>query len=547
LFNNAGLFGINAISFVGFTGAVVAVSWWKTRRDRMDTSDAYFLAGRSLTAWVIAGSLLLTNLSTEHLIGLNGDAFNHTIAVTAWETTAAIAVVLMALFFLPRYLKSGFTTIPQYLAARYDNHTRVIAAALFLVSYVLAILPVVLLFGATGMESLFNISKTFGITEKQAIWLVVWGVGTLGSLYAIFGGLKAIAISDTVNGVGFLIAGLMIPVLALKMVGDGSVFEGAREVYTQESHKFDVTGNEPGSFLPFGVLFTGMIVNQVFFWCTNQSIIQRTLGAKSLAEGQKGVLLCAVFKMLGPLIIVFPGVIAYHMFKDQLGPDQYLMAYPTLVKTVLPPVLVGFFAAVMVGAVLSTFNSVLNSSATLFSESIYQVIFNKHATGRQVVLSGRLCSVVLAISSMFMAPLIDTSGSLYNYLQKINATFFGPMLAVILLGLLTRRVSALAAKVGLILGPILFYLLVFMFGDSIQTAIKGTFGLEHDIHFLHFLAFVFVLTTLLMLAISKFKPAEKVYVQPYTRDVDITPWKHAKLAGGAITAAVILFYVMLAQ
>lgn len=547
MLNHTGMFGINAVSFVGFTGAVVAISWWKTRRDRMDTSDAYFLAGRSLTAWVIAGSLLLTNLSTEHLIGLNGDAFNHTIAVTAWETTAAIAVVLMALFFLPRYLKSGFTTIPQYLAARYDNHTRVIAAALFLVSYVLAILPVVLLFGATGMESLFNISKTFGITENQAIWLVVWGVGTLGSLYAIFGGLKAIAISDTVNGVGFLIAGLMIPVLALKMVGDGSVFEGAREVYTQEHPKFDITGNEPGSFLPFGVLFTGMIVNQIFFWCTNQSIVQRTLGAKSLAEGQKGVLLCAVFKMLGPFIIVFPGVIAYHMFKDQLGPDQYLMAYPTLVKTVLPPVFVGFFAAVMVGAVLSTFNSVLNSSATLFSESIYQTIINRHATGRQVVLSGRLCSIVLAISSMFMAPLIDTSGSLYNYLQKINATFFGPMLAVILLGLLTRRVSALAAKVGLVLGPILFYLLVFMFGDSIQAAIKGAFGLEHDIHFLHFLAFVFVLTTLLMLAISKFKPAEKVYVQPYTHDVDITPWKHAKLAGAAITTGVILFYVLLAQ
>jgi SSS family solute:Na+ symporter len=538
---------INIASFIGFTALVVIISYLKTRKDAMRGSDAYFLAGRSLTFWVIAGSLMLTNLSTEHLIGLNGDAFNHTFAVTAWETTAALAMVLTALCFLPRYLKSGFTTIPQYLAARYDKHTRTIAVILFLVSYVLAILPVVLLFGATGMESLFNVSETFGITEKQAIWLIVWGVGTLGSLYAIFGGLKAVAISDTVNGVGFLVAGLLIPFLALRLVGEGSFFAGLQEVYTEEHAKFDITGDEPGSFLPFSVLFTGMIVNQIFFWCTNQSIIQRTLGARSLAEGQKGVLLAAFFKLLGPIIIVFPGIIAFHMFKDQLSSEEYLMAYPMLVKAVLPPVLVGFFAAVMVGAVLSTFNSVLNSSATLFSEDLYHAIINKNASGRQIVLSGRVCSIVLALSSMVMAPLINTSGSLYNYLQKINATFFGPMLAVLLLGFFTKRVSAFAAKIGLVAGPILFYLLVFVFGDTIQSLLRQTFGLGDEVHFLHFLAMVFVLTALLMLTISKFKPAKETYVQEYTHDVDITPWKHARLIACVISLASILFYVLMAQ
>jgi len=538
---------INVASFLGFTALVVIISYLKTRKDAMDGSKAYFLAGRSLGFWVIAGSLMLTNLSTEHLIGLNGDAFNHTFAVTAWETTAALAMVLTAIYFLPRYLKSGFTTIPQYLAARYDKHTRTIAVVLFLVSYVLAILPVVLRFGATGLESLFDVSGTFGISENQAIWLIVWGVGTLGSLYAIFGGLKAVAVSDTVNGVGFLIAGLLIPFLALRYVGDGSVIAGLQEVYTEEHAKFDITGDEPGSFLPFSVLFTGMIVNQIFFWCTNQSIIQRTLGARSLAEGQKGVLLAAFFKLLGPLVIVFPGIIAFHMFKDQLSSEQYLMAYPMLVKTVLPPVLVGFFAAVMVGAVLSTFNSVLNSSATLFSEDFYHAIINKNASGRQIVFSGRVCSIVLALSSMVMAPLLDTSGSLYNYLQKINATFFGPMLAVLLLGFFTRRVSALAAKIGLIAGPVLFYLIVFAFGDKVQSLLMQAFGLHDEIHFLHFLAIVFLLTAVLMLVISRFKPAEKTYVQEYTHDVDITPWKHVKLTAAAISLAAILFYVLMAQ
>lgn len=538
---------VTIVSFVAFTALVAGISWWYTRKDRMVSSDAYFLGGRSLTAWVIAGSLILTNLSTEHLIGLNGDAFNHSIEVMAWETTAALAMVLTALYFLPRYLKSGFTTIPQFLNDRFDRQTRTIATLLFLFSYVVAILPVVLLFGATGIESLFDVSEAFGISERRAIWIIVWSVGTLGSLYAIFGGLKAVAISDTVNGVGFLFAGLMIPALALMAVGDGNMLAGLSEVYTEQHDKFDITGDEAGSFLPFGVLFTGMVVNQIFFWCTNQSIVQRALGARSLKEAQKGVLIAAFFKLLGPLIIVLPGVIAFHMFSDQLSSEQYLLAYPTLVKAVLPPALVGTFAAVMVGAVLSTFNSVLNSSATLFSEGIYHSLINRSASGRQLVLSGRAMSIILALAAMTMAPLIDTSGSLYNYLQKINATFFGPMLAVIMLGFVTRRTSALAAKAGLVAGPVIFYLLAFAFEPEMQASFRNLFGLEHDVHFLHLLALVFVITVLVMLGISCVSPSESDYVPNVAGAVDMNPWRHAKLTGAVISIVTVLFYVLLAQ
>ena len=538
---------MTVLSFIAFTLLVAVIAWWNTRHDHMDSSDAYFLGGRSLTAWVIAGSIMLTNLSTEHLIGLNGDAFNHTIAVTAWETTAALVMVLMALFFLPRFLQIGLVTIPDYLAKRYDPSTRTIASALFLFSYVVAILPVVLLFGAQGLESLFDVSENLGVSPTQAKWILIWGVGSLGSLYAIFGGLKAVAISDTVNGVGFLIAGLAVPILALFQIGDGNLLAGLSEVYTEEHEKFDITGNEPNSFLPLGVLFTGMIVNQVFFWCTNQSIVQRSLGARSLAEGQKGVLIAACFKLLGPFMIVLPGVLAFHMFKDTLGPDQYLMAYPTLVKTVLPEVLVGLFAAVMVGAILSTFNSVLNSSATLFSQGIYHALINKGADGRQMVLSGRLCSIVLAVAAMLIAPLIDTSGSLYNYLQKINATFFGPMLAVILLGFLTTHVSAFSAKLSLVVGPGIFYLLVFGFGDSVQSTLQGLFGIQEEIHFLHFLGLVFAIVTVSMLVISHFKPASKIYRAEWSQDVDITPWPHARKLGASISILTLLFYILLAQ
>nr|WP_321510307.1 solute:sodium symporter family transporter [uncultured Hyphomonas sp.] len=534
-------------TFLLFTAFVAVISYLATRHHRMDTSDAYFLGGRTLSAWLIAGSLMLTNLSTEHLIGLNGDAFNHTFAVTAWETTAALAMVLMALYFLPRYLKSGFATIPQFLKARYDGQTRTIATLIFLFSYVVAILPVVLLFGATGIDSLFDISQRTGLSPNVTKWILVWGIGTLGSVYAVFGGLRAVAISDTINGIGFLIAGLLIPVLALTMIGHGNAFAGLETVYSEEHPKFDITGDEPGSFLPFSVLFTGMIVNQIFFWCTNQSIVQRALGAQNLAEGQKGVLLAAFFKLLGPAVVVLPGIIAFHLFKDDLSSDQYLLAYPMLVKEVLPSWLVGFFAAVMVGAVLSTFNSVLNSSATLFSEGIYHALLHRDASGPRIVMSGRICSVILALAAMFAAPLIDTSGSLYNYLQKINATFFGPMLAVILLGFLTKRVSALSAKIVLIAGPAAFFLLVFAFETPVQAFLRAVFQTQYDIHFLHLLAFVFVVSVLFMLTVSAFAPAKSVYTPTYTHDVDVTPWRFAKPVGAAIAASTVLFYFLLAQ
>lgn len=533
-------------SFVFFTLMVGFLVYLMVRKDSRSTADDYFLGGRQLTAWVIAGSLILTNLSTEHLIGLNADAFRHTISVMAWETTAAVAMVVTALFFLPRYLKRGLTTIPDFLAERFDNQTALIATALFLFSYVVAILPVVLLFGATGIESIFDVSGLVGISRTAAVWTLVWLIGGVGSLYAIFGGLRAVALSDTINGVGFLLMGLLIPILGLMAIGDGNPVNGIGELYASEPEKFDITGDEPGSFLPFSVLFTGMIVNQLFFWGANQSIVQRALGARSLMEGQKGVLIAAWFKLLGPVIIVLPGVIAFYMFKDELAADDSMLAYPMLVNEVLPAPLRGAFAAVMVGAVLSTFNSVLNSSATLFSKNIYQG-FAKNADEKRVVLSGKICSIVLALGAMIIAPMIDTTGSVYNYLQKTNATFFGPMLAVILFGYLTSRTPAIAAKTALIVGPVLFFLSVFIFENETQNLLKNFLGLQYDLHFLHFLALIFAITLSWMFIVRLIRPTRTAYIAKDSLKVDLTPWKARKFHAIAISVATIGIYMLLSQ
>ena len=539
------------LTFLAFTGLVALISYLKTRRHRMETAEDYFLGGRSLSGWVIAGSLMLTNLSTEQLIGLNADAFRHTAAVMAWETTAAIAMVATALFFLPRFLRMGLTTIPEFLANRYDNQTRVVASMMFLFSYVLAFLPVVLVFGATGLESLFGFSESFGLSQRQGAIIMIWGVGALGSVYAVFGGLRAVAISDTVNGVGFLIAGLLIPILGLRLIGDGSIADGYATLFEQERAKFDVTGDEPGSFFPFSVIFTGLIVNQIFYWCINQAIIQRALGASSLKEAQKGVLIAAFLKLLGPVMLVLPGIIAFHLFKDKIGSDDALLAYPMLVKEVLPVWLVGFFAAVMVGAILSTFNSVLNSSATLFAHGIYNTVLKKDATEKQLVRMGRYTSVTIALFAMVVACFLDTGGSLFNYLQKINATFFGPMLAVLLLGMFSKKITPIAAKAGLVIGPAVFYLLVFHYGDQVQASLKSIFGLSHDVHFLHFLAFVFLITVMILYLVSWISPSKSPVSHSAkvasAAPVDMTPWGGAKITGAVICICTVVMYFMFAQ
>lgn len=214
------------ISFVGFTLLVAVISYFLTRSTDESSSKGYFLGGRSLTAAVIAGSLLLTNLSTEQLVGLNGQAFSEGILVMAWETLAAIAMVFTAVFLLPRYLKGGIATIPTFLERRYDKSTKAITSGLFLTGYAIVLLPVVLYSGSLAISSMFNVPGLLGVSKTAALWICVFGIGIIGSIYAIFGGLKAVAISDSINAVGLLIGGILIPIFGLLEIGNGSIGDG---------------------------------------------------------------------------------------------------------------------------------------------------------------------------------------------------------------------------------------------------------------------------------------------------------------------------------
>ncbi len=524
---------LNIVSFFGFTLLVAVISWLWTRGTNEDTGDGYYLGGRSLTAPVIAGSLLLTNLSTEQIVGLTGQAYGEGILVMAWETLAAIAMVVTALFLLPRYLRSGIATIPTFLEERYDTQTKTIVSLLFLSGYVVVLLPIVLYSGALALGTMFDVPNLLGVGKTASLWITVWAIGITGSIYAIFGGLKAVAVSDTINAIGLFTGGLLVPIFGLMAIGDGSVIEGAKTLYTANPEKFDAIGG-PDSSIPFATIFTGMMLVQLFYWGTNQAIIQRALAAKNLEEGQKGLLLASAFKILGPLIVVLPGIIAWHLFEGSLEVND--TAYPRLVSEVLPFPLRGFFAAVLFGAILSSFNSALNSSVTLFGVDIYQRYFKQDATERQTVSAGKKFGALLAVLAMCISPFIaNAPQGLFGYLQEVSGCYSIPILTIILVGALNKRVPPLAAKVGLGLGVSLYILSQFVIKPFIV-------GADDYPHFLHVMAILFVMNVCIMLLIGYLRPSESEFVQKDSMAVDMTPWTLAWPAGMVVVAVVVSTY-----
>lgn len=521
--------GLTIVSFLFFTILVAIISWWKTKNEELDTADGYFLAGRGLSGVVIAGSMLLTNISAEQMVGLSGQAYSRGISGMAWETTAAIATVALAMFFLPNYLKRGFITMPQFLEERYDSGTRKLVSILLLVGYVLISTPAALYAGAVAFNQVFNLTDLLGVTYIQSIWILVWIIGIIGSIYAIFGGLKAVAVSDTINGIGLVVGGLAVPFFGLIYLGEGKLMSGLNQVITTHTEKLNAVGSVTDP-VPFGTLFTGMIFANLFYWCTNQVLIQRTLGAANLKEGQKGVLMSGFMKVLIPLIVSFPGIIAYHIFKGQLEIGD--AAYPALVSLVLPKYLTGFYCAVIFGAVLSTYNSLLNSAATLFCFDIYKPAFNPTVTDEKLIKVAKIVATFLAIFSMFVAPLtMYAEGGLFEVMRRFTGFFNIPTIAIVLIGFFSKKVTALSAKLVVVAHIILYTLLIFI--------------LKVKINYIHIMGILFVVDTLIMFAITAIRPG-KIYKAKYLKPaVDMKPWKRFPEVATLLLGLMVFTYILL--
>ena len=506
------------------------VAWFSYKKARATTSDSegYFLAGRGLSAPFIAGSLLLTNLSAEQLIGLNGSAYGFNMSAMGWEVTAAVATIAMAFFFLPRYLAGGFTTLPQFLADRYDDDVRRLSVILFLLGYGLVTIPSVLYAGSVAVLKLFDIPEFLGLSYGSSLVLTVIVIGSVGALYAVLGGLKAVAVSDTLNGLGLLIVGIAVPLLGLHLLG-GDIASGVHIVTSTDVDKLNAIGDQDDP-TPFGTLFTGMVFANLFYWCSNQYVIQRTLAAKSFAEGQKGVLLSGYFKVLVPFFMMLPGVIAYHLYGS--GLDSIDLAYPQLVKDTLPTWALGFFLAVLLGAVFSSFNSLINSSATMLTLDVIQPLARQPIKDSRLVSIAKISSIGIAAVSLGIAPLLQFAPEGLWQIIRIFSGFYNiPIIAVVLVGMLTTRVPALAVKVAIGFHLIAYALLQFVFKDVV------------NIHFLHLYAILFASEVAILLLIGHLRPAQ-VRSTASSAPVDMTPWVFAKACSFSLFSCVVLLYMI---
>ena len=516
------------LTFIAFTGLVALISWYKTKEENLSTKEGYFLAGRGLTGLVIAGSLEMTNLSTEQLVGQAGQSYSTNMGAMSWSVNASIALLALALIFLPKYLKAGITTIPEFLEVRFDRTTKQIISFLFLLGYMLTYLPTVLYSGALAFNQIFHLDELFGITSFQSIAILCVAIGVIGSIYAIFGGLKAVAVSDTVNGVGLLIGGLLIPILSICILGNGSFLSGIQDFITNvPAEKFNAVN--PASALPpmipWPVLFLGMLFNNLFYWCTNQSIIQRTLAAKNLAQAQRGAVFTAFLKLLDPFFITICGLLAYRFFGDGLANSD--LAYPSLITTVVPNWLLGIIAAVLFGAILSSFNSALNSCVTLYTLDFHRPLFNQTASDAHLVSVGKRVGTGLAIVSICVAPfVINAPSGLYDFLQECFGFYSMPILAIVLVGFYTKRVPACAPKITLVVHVILYSISKF---------------LPLNVHYLYVLSVLFPVDLALMLLIGKLKPRATDFILEDSKAVDLTPWKYVKPA--ALTCFILMLCV----
>jgi len=506
-----------------------------------NATEEYFTGGRALGWPIVAGSLLLTNLSTEQLVGLNGAVFGDKALVgIAWEALAAFAMIATALVFLPHYLASGFTTTPAFLEKRFDKTTRSMVSGLFLFGYVTVLLPVVLYTGSLALIGMFDLDLP--------LWMVAATIGILGSSYAIVGGLKSVAVSDTLNGIGLLIGGLAIPVLGLLSLGEGSIIAGLSHLISTKPQYLAVLtqSNMDGEIVsvPWPTLLTGMMFIQVFYWSTNQVIVQRALAAKSLAEGQKGVLFASFMKLVGPLILCLPGIIALHM--TDLNIDKQDQVYGAVVRHVLPDWSLGLFAAVLMGSILSSFNSALNSASTLFSLQFYHGYINRNASGEQIVKIGKYFGIGLAITSICIAPLLAQMQSIFEYLQKVNGLYSVPIIGIFLLGILTKRIPAIAAKVGMITGMCAYAFFTFITIQDVPQLLADSNG---NLHWLHGYFISFASSMIVMLLIGYFNPKS---IEEISRSeereaapIDMTPWKSAKKVSAGIIFITMIIYLVL--
>lgn len=516
---------IDLAAFVGFFVVVISLSVWKSRRaqDHSENSSDFFLAGRGL-AWPLIGiSIVAANISTEQMVGMAGQAAGGVgLAVSAWQLVGSLGIVIIAMTLLPRFLRAGIYTMPEFLEYRYNPAARAIMAILTVIIYSVVMLPAVLYSGGVTLRALAGMDLT------TAVWLI----GLIGAVYSTFGGLKAIAWADLVQGLALLAGGLLVFALGLNAIGGWEKFS------TFNAAKLHMILPAANQELPWTGIVSGMWIVIIYYCGLNQFIVQRNLAARSLRDGQLGMVFAGALWLLVPFAIVMPGLMARQLYGDQIG-EKSDAAFPTLIKQLIHPGVRGLIYAAIAGAVTSTLASLLNSASTIGTMDVYRRLLNPAASQSRLVWLGRVLTVVCVLIGCILAPQLDHPkfGGVFNFIQQFQGYIWPGVVAAFVHAFLLPRAPGSAGVAALVLGPIVYGL--FQFTARTEARPGG-----HEIHFLMQVLLTFLIVSAVMLIITLLRPMATPKRLPERTEVSLHTDPVVKIAGAAVIVAVLIFFAI---
>ncbi len=454
------------VIFAVYAAVIIGIGLWVSRsKGKEKTAEDYFLAGKSLPWWAIGASLIAANISAEHFIGMSGSGFAIGLAIASYEWMAAIGLVIVAKFFLPVFIKQELYTIPEFIEKRYNTSLKTILAIFWICLFIFVNLTSVLFLGAKALDTIL------GNGDDSMIMIFIICLALFAAAYSIWGGLAAVAWTDVIQVVLLVIGGLITTFIALHHVTpEGGVINGLSHVYNVAGDKFQMIlekdhpqfNNLPG----ITVLIGGLWVANLYYWGFNQYIIQRALAAKSLPEAQRGLVFAGFLKLIVPLIVVIPGIIAYVMysrpegtaiingvgdvFTKSTGAVDYDRSYPWLIATFIPTGIKGLVVAALSAAIVSSLASMLNSTATIFTMDIFKPYLAKNSGNKSLVTTGRISVLVALVIAAAMAKKLGSVPQMFQYIQEYTGLVSPGILAVFLMGLFWKKTSVRGAITGVL-------------------------------------------------------------------------------------------------
>ena len=538
---------IDYVIFAAYAVLILSVGLWvsRTKKGEKKNAEDYFLAKKSLPFWAIGASLIAANISAEQFIGMSGSGFAIGLAIASYEWMGALTLIVVAKYFLPVFIRQGLFTIPEFIEKRFNTSLKTILAVFWVALFIFVNLTSVLFLGAKALDTIA------GSGDGSLIFPFILGLAFFSAAYSIWGGLSAVAWTDVIQVVLLVVGGLITTFIALDHVTpQGGIADGVNHIYHTAGDKLHmILSRDHPQFMNLpgiGVIIGGMWVANLYYFGFNQYIIQRALAAKSLREAQKGLAFAAFLKLLLPLLVVIPGIIAWVMYMQPEGTAvvdgvkqafarpgggiNYDVAYPWLIKNFIPAGIKGLVVAALAAAIVSSLASMLNSTATIFTMDIYKPYLSKKQDGSDLVPVGRISIIAALAIAVLVAPALNTMPQMFQYIQEYTGIVSPGILAVFMMGLFWKRATSKAAIIGVI--------------SSIPVAL--VLKLEQvNLPFLDQMMYTCLITiaVIVMISLSTAKADEDPKAIPMPRDMFKTDSKF-NIAAYVVMSVLALLYVV---